>query len=306
MRHACGHMQRTTTSCNATCMQHAACNGQRGIKKRPLTTGNKPTRQQCHMRHAADTAQKTAKLCSACNRQRATDSRRHARGREHMRAATRKHTAPLTFVRDEKRAADKQQHARSIVLDNQCAARHRRHTHDVTHDRCRSMQQTHAEPTPRSRRFNVRDYVTRRTESGLAPRGCAGLSAVGVLEIPWRYLRCRSPTLTLSLACVHRWPTDVGRPRCGIRTRLGAREAHAVGSCCTPRPRLPASRGPMKPPALPTMSLYSALAFRVLRRCFHCAATRGASCPCQSCRRRATSRQARSACENGGFVASQS
>jgi hypothetical protein len=37
------------------------------------------------MRHAADTAQKTAKPGNACNRQRATHSRRYARGRKHMR-----------------------------------------------------------------------------------------------------------------------------------------------------------------------------------------------------------------------------
>jgi hypothetical protein len=100
--------------------------------------------------------------------------------------------------------------------------------------------------------------------------------------------------LHTSLACVHRWPTDVYRPRCGIRTRLGAREAHAVWFLLHPA-TLPASRDPMKPPTLSTMSLYSALAVRVLRRCFQCAATRVASWPCQACCRRATSRQAQSA-----------
>ncbi len=29
------------------------------------------------------------------------------------------------------------------------------------------------------------------------------------------------------MACVHRWPPDVDRPKCGMRTRLGAREVHA-------------------------------------------------------------------------------
>ena len=99
--------------------------------------------------------------------------------------------------------------------------------------------------------------------------------------------------LHISFACAHRWPTDVDRLRCGLRTRLGARKVHTVGSCCTPRPRLPASRDPTRPPALSTMSPHSALELRVLRRCFQCAATRVASCPCHACRRRATPRQAR-------------
>ena len=114
-------------------IQHAACNGrrapcntQRGIRKRPLTTRNKATG---NMRHGADTAKNTAK------------PRAHAR-------CNRKRTAPPHFVCGEQGAADKQQ---SIVLDNQCATRHRRHTQDAPHDRCRSMQQAHAEPTARSR-----------------------------------------------------------------------------------------------------------------------------------------------------------
>jgi hypothetical protein len=210
-----------------------------------------------------------------------------------MRAATRKHTAPPHFVRDEQRAADEQQHARSIVLDNQCAARHRRHTQDATYDRCRSRQQTHAEPTPRSRRFIVRDETN--GIRSLAHLGAAGFRGRVFSRSLGDTSDVAARRLHISLACAHRWPTHVDRLRCGIRTRLGAREAHAVGSCCPPRPRLPASRGPMRPPALHTMALYSALELRVLRRCVHCAATRVASFPCQSCRRRATSRQARSA-----------
>ena len=40
------------------------------------------------MRHAADTAQKTAGPGNTCNRQRASDSRPHARARKHLRDAT--------------------------------------------------------------------------------------------------------------------------------------------------------------------------------------------------------------------------
>jgi hypothetical protein len=39
-----------------------------------------------------------------------------------------KHTALPDFGCGEQYQADNQQHARSIVLDNQCASRHRRHT----------------------------------------------------------------------------------------------------------------------------------------------------------------------------------
>ena len=210
------------------------------------------------------------------------------------------------FVCGEQRAAHNQQHARSIVLDNQCATRHRRHTQDATYDRGRSIQQTHAEPTTRSRKCNARDE---RKPDARAPRGCAcvgitartGLRAFrsGCLNSGSMALGDASDVaarrLHISFACAHRWPTDVDRLRCGLRTRLGAREVRTVGSCCTPRPRLPASRDPMKPPALSTISPHSELKFRVLRRCFQCAATRVASCPCHACRRRATPRQARPA-----------
>jgi hypothetical protein len=152
MRQTSSNMQRTTTSCNAACnVQHTTWNLEKTIDNRQQGNRQHGSRQQGNMRHAADTAQKTAKPCNACNRQRATDSTRHARGHEHMRAATRKHTALPHFLCGEQGAADKQQHARSIVLDNQCGTRRRRPTHDVTHDRCRSMQQAHAEPAPRSR-----------------------------------------------------------------------------------------------------------------------------------------------------------
>jgi hypothetical protein len=86
MRHAAGNVQRTTNDMQHATCSIAACNRQREIKKRPLSTGNKATRQQGNMRHAADTAQKTAKPCNACNRQRATHSTafsKHTRNRHH-------------------------------------------------------------------------------------------------------------------------------------------------------------------------------------------------------------------------------
>ena len=60
---------------------------------------------------------------TTCNRQQTTCKRTRAVAR-----CNGKHTAPPRIVCSEQRAADNQQHARSIVLDNQCATRHRRHT----------------------------------------------------------------------------------------------------------------------------------------------------------------------------------
>ena len=136
MRQTSSNMQRTTTTCNATdTVQQATGSGQRAtndVEKTTdgmqRTTDNKATETKASMRHAADTAQKTVETGNACNRQRASDSKQHARGREHMRDATRKHTALPHFGCGKQRKADNQQHARSVVLDNQCATRHRRHT----------------------------------------------------------------------------------------------------------------------------------------------------------------------------------
>jgi hypothetical protein len=58
---------------------------------------------------------------TTCIRQQTTCTRPRAH-------ATRKHTALPHFGCGEQGAADNQQHARSIVLDNQCATRHRRYT----------------------------------------------------------------------------------------------------------------------------------------------------------------------------------
>ncbi len=79
----------------------------------------------------------------------------------------------------EQRAAGNQQYARRILLDNQCATRHRRHTQDATYDQCHSMHQTQTEPTTHSRQCNVRDETNEiRTLAHLGAR-CAGGGGVG-------------------------------------------------------------------------------------------------------------------------------
>jgi hypothetical protein len=148
---ATGKIRLTTRVQHTTSRQHAPCSGQYVANNTDMQSARQHA--TCSMQHAARSRPQATwkRHRTACNGQRASVSRRHARGREHMRDATRKHTASPHSVCGEQRAAHKQQHARSIVLDNQCATRHRRHTQDATYDRCRSMQQTHAEPTPRSR-----------------------------------------------------------------------------------------------------------------------------------------------------------
>jgi hypothetical protein len=176
-----------------------------------------------------------------------------------MRDATRKHTALPHFLCGEQGAADKQQHARSIVLANQCATRHRRQTQDATYDRCCSMQQPHANRLNatgnsmhgmRAETKGSRTLV--ETYEMMISEEMNGIRTLSLLEAAPGFLHSRnSPQgasvrlnkfhpargdasdvaarrLHISFACGHRWPTDVDRPRCGIRTRLGAREAHAV------------------------------------------------------------------------------
>jgi hypothetical protein len=257
------------------------------------------------MRHAADTAQKTAKPGNACNRQRATDSRRHARAREHMRDAT-----GNTRQRHISCAASSGQRTSSSMREALNSTTSAQHGTDATHTMQHTTGAAACSKHTRNRQIAA-GIETYEETKGI--RTLPRLEAPGFLsrkqpQVPSRIgdaSDVAARRLHISLACAHRWPTDVDRPRCWIRTRLGAREVHAVGSCCPPRPRLPASRHPKKPPAISTMSPHSALEVRVLRRCFQCAATRIASCPCRACCRRATSRQARSACENGGVVASQ-
>jgi hypothetical protein len=121
---------------------HAACIMQRTQQQ----TTDRVQHATSNVQHATDIAKKisTNTQRAECNRQRIADDLQedacsvltHAR-------CNGKHTALPHFGCGEQRAAEDQQHARSIVLDNQCATRHRRHTQDATYDPCRSMQQTH-------------------------------------------------------------------------------------------------------------------------------------------------------------------
>ena len=164
----------------ATCKQQTtdnvaktACNGQQATRQQ--TAGG--------LRHAGNTAQKTASSRqrmqqTTCIRQQTACRRTRAHAR-----CNRKHTALPHFVCGEQRAAENQQYARSIVLDNKCATRHRRHTRCNTrpYDPCRSMHQTQTEPTTRSRRCNVRDETNEiRTLAHLGAR-CAGGGGVGLI-----------------------------------------------------------------------------------------------------------------------------
>jgi hypothetical protein len=152
MRHAPGDMQQTandmqraTGNTRQTFKQHAADNdmqrnmqhatGKCNMQHKPWSLEKTiDNRQQGNRQHAADTGRRRQNQATHATdnvqRQQPTCKRtRHA-------GCHRKHTAPPYF---EQRAAEKQQHARSIVLDNQCATRHRRHTQDATYDPCRSM-----------------------------------------------------------------------------------------------------------------------------------------------------------------------
>ena len=158
-------MPRATTSCNATdnmrratgSVQHATENPvlcrQRGNDNRRRAPGNKhATKQETTRQHAACRQRATGSMQpTTCNRQQTACRRTTANAR-----CSRRHTALPHFVCGGQRAAENQQHARSIVRDNQCATRHRRHTRCNTrpYDPCRSMQQTQTEPTTRSRKCN--------------------------------------------------------------------------------------------------------------------------------------------------------
>ena len=182
------------------------------------TTGSKaPGNRQ----HAADTAQKTANnrqrmQQTTCIRQQATCKRTRAHAR-----CKRKHTALPHFVCGEQWAAGNQQHARSIVLDNQCATRHRRHTQDATYDPCRSMQQTQMEPTTRSRRCNVMCEMTTESgssrTSGLRRAFCAGHGDFAGLP------RSEYPMLASNVVVTERVVTDSTVPSSsqrGFRMRI--------------------------------------------------------------------------------------
>jgi hypothetical protein len=193
MRQTSSNMQRATTTCNATDNMHRETGNVRhatetlvGVDNAGKTTDGvhrvtnmqQGKRQQGNMRPAANNGQR-----AAFKGQQTTDNRRHARGREHMRDATgnTRHCRFSCAEGSEQRVADNQQHARRIVLDNQCATRHRRHTRCNTrpYDPCHSMQQTQTEPTTRSRQCNVRDEANEiRTLAHLGAR-CGGGGGVG-------------------------------------------------------------------------------------------------------------------------------
>jgi hypothetical protein len=97
------------------------------------------------MRHAAGTAQKTVKPGNACNRQRASDSKQYARGREHMRDATgnTRHCRISGAVSSVRRATSSMREA----LYSTTSAQHGTDAKPVTN----------TEPTTRSRQCNARD-----------------------------------------------------------------------------------------------------------------------------------------------------
>jgi hypothetical protein len=210
MRQTSRNMQRTTTSCNATCsMQRATCHMQHAhatdhVKfwKRPLTTGTKATRQQGNMRHAAGTTQKTANPCNACNRQRATDSRRNARGREHMRAATRKHTALPHFLCGEQGGSGQPSSVREALFSTTSA----QHGTDATHKMQHTTGAAACSKHTRNRHHAAGKAMHDETkESGRSRTSRRGLSVpetapkAGRQQVPsrtWRCLPRSSPTLT--------------------------------------------------------------------------------------------------------------
>ena len=144
-RAICSEQQRRAT-CKAACnAQHATDHRQRGKDNRRRATdntqqGNKATRQhaECSTHRAEDGKQQATHATD--NVHRTTDGMQEDASTREM------HQEPHgTAAFRARRAAGSRpdQHARSIVLDNQCATRHGRHTQDATYDPCRSMQQTH-------------------------------------------------------------------------------------------------------------------------------------------------------------------
>ena len=156
--------------------QRATGNKRRGKDHRRHATdnGQQGTRKQGNLRHAADTAQKTVKTGSACNRQRASDSKQHARGREHMRDAT----GNTRYCRISG-AASSVRRTTSSMREELSSTTSALHGTDAT-------PVTHTEPTTRSRQCNAREE--RRDEGkpdARAPRGCVvpAPACPGVLRV---------------------------------------------------------------------------------------------------------------------------
>jgi hypothetical protein len=124
---------------------------------------------------------------NACNRQRATSSRRHGMQEDASTCEMQQETHGTAAFRVRRAAGSGEpaacaKHcARSIVRDNQCATRHRRHTrcNARRYDPCRSMQQTQTEPTTRSRQCNVRDETNEIWTLAHLGARCAGVGGVG-------------------------------------------------------------------------------------------------------------------------------
>ena len=237
MRQTASNTQRATRTCNATCNgQRAACNRQQTTWKRQPTacTGQQATRQQAADNKATCGMRQTERKRwqppgNACSRQRATDSRRHARGREHMRDAT-GHTRHCRIscatssgqrttcsMREALHSTTSAQHGTDV---------HRRHTQDATYGRCRSMQQTHTEATTRSRQSNARDERGDKWKpDARAPRGCVGLAAPAMVEWRLDYRSSRLPLPCLLLPAV---------PECVPRELRASHDSTAMSLPSTP------------------------------------------------------------------------
>jgi hypothetical protein len=127
------NMQRTTTTCDATCNgQRASSKPQTTLQRQHATDDRQPGNGQqavCGMR---ETPRKRRQATgNACNRQRASDSRRHARGREHMRNATgdTRHRRILC-------AASSGQRTTSSMREAFCTRQPVRNTAQTPHTRC--------------------------------------------------------------------------------------------------------------------------------------------------------------------------
>ena len=157
MRHAAGNMQRTTNDMQPEtgnmqhapdfkqhaadnndmqrARKHAACSMQQttdNVEKTTdsvqRTTDNKATENEAKCVRRQTSRRKLQTTGNACNRYRATDSRRHARGREHMPQET--HGTAAFRVR---RAAGSEQAA---ACAQHCTRQPVRNTAQTPHTRC--------------------------------------------------------------------------------------------------------------------------------------------------------------------------
>ena len=118
---------------------------------------------------------------------------------------------------------------REALYSTTSAQHGRRHTQDATYDRCRSMQQTHAEPAPRSRQSNARDET-----NGSRTLAHLGAAPGSVLAFQHTRLQLKSNGGRASRRggageCAHAYDHEgwEGRPR---HQRLRPRRVHSTGS----------------------------------------------------------------------------